>query len=108
MKTILTTALVAVVIALGVRADVISKGGASALVKAPAVSTEAAPTPMKCGMCKSEFATVQTPASKGTAPTASTVEKHGCASCVTTFNTTGHGKAKVETAVHGCNGCGKS
>lgn len=108
MKTFITTSLIALVITLGARADVASKGGASGLLKAPAVSDAAAPAAMKCGMCKSEFAIVKTPVSKGTTPTVSTVEKHGCASCVTTFTTTGQGKAKTETAVHGCKGCGKS
>lgn len=108
MKTIIATALIALVITLGVRAEVITKGGASALLKTPIVSTEAAPAAMKCAMCKSEFVTIKTPVSKGTAPVVSTLEKHACTSCVTRHVTSGHGKAKVETAVHGCKGCSKS
>ena len=108
MKTILATALIALVITLGTRAEVISKGGSSALLKAPAGATAAAPAAMKCGMCKSEFATITTSGSKGTTPSVSKVERHGCAACTTSHVTTGQGKAKVETAVHGCKSCGKS
>jgi len=108
MKTIITTALIALAVTFGTRAEVVSKGGASALLQAPTVRAGAALPAMKCNMCKSEFATMKTPVSKGTTPAISTIEIHRCASCVTTFTTTGHGKAKIETAVHGCNGCGKS
>ena len=105
MKTIVTLAIVALFAATAARAEVITKGGASALLKAPAVNAGAAATAMKCALCKSEFVTVKTPAFKGTAPAAATLERHACASCGTKWVASGHGKAKIDVAVHTCGGC---
>ena len=105
MKTIITLAIVALFAATAARAEVITKGGASALMKAPAVKTGAPIAAMKCALCKSEFVTVKAPAFKGTAPAAATLERHACASCGNKWVTIGHGKAKVEVAVHTCGGC---
>jgi len=105
MKTIITLAIAALLSATAARAEVITKGGASALMKAPAVNAGAPIAAMKCALCKSEFVTVNTPAFKGTAPAAATLERHPCASCGNKWITTGHGKAKVEVAKHTCGGC---
>lgn len=105
MKTIVTLTIIALFAATAARAEVITKGGASALLKVSPVKTEAAAPAMKCAMCKSEFVTAKTPSFKGTAPTAVTVERHACVSCGNKWVTSGHGKAKVEVAVHTCGGC---
>jgi len=105
MKTIVTLAIVALFAATAARAEVITKGGASALLRPPAVKAGAPAAAMKCALCKSEFVTVTAPAFKGTSPAAATVERHACASCGNKWMTTGHGKAKVEVSVHTCGGC---
>jgi hypothetical protein len=105
MKTILTLAIAILLSATVSRADVLTKGGVSALAKGPSVSVGTAAPAMKCAGCKSEFATVSAPNFKGSAPVASTVERHGCASCGTKWVTTGHGKAQVVKAVHTCGDC---
>jgi hypothetical protein len=105
MKTIVTLTIVALFAATAARAEVITKGGASALLKAPVVKTEAAPPAMKCAMCKSEFVTIKASSFKGTTPTSVLVERHACTSCGNKWVTSGHGKAKVELAVHTCGGC---
>ena len=106
MKTIITLAIAVLFAATAARAEVITKGGAGGLFKGPSVRADtAAPAAMLCAKCTSEFVTRTAPAFKGTAPVVSTVERHACASCGTRWVTTGHGKAKVETAVHTCAGC---
>jgi hypothetical protein len=106
MKTIVTLAIVALFAATAARAEVITKGGAAGLMKAPNIQTEApAAVAMLCPKCKSEFASVTVPTFKGTAPATATVERHACAGCGNKWITSGHGKAKVETAVHTCGGC---
>ncbi len=105
MKTILITTLVFLSATFAARAEVITKSGAMALTRIPVTAKANAPAAMNCQMCKSRFATVTATTHKGTAPATATVERHGCAGCVTHFITTGHGKAKVELAVHACQGC---
>jgi len=106
MKTIITLAIVALFAATAARAEVITKGGAAGLMKAPNIRTEApVAVAMLCPKCKSEFASVTVPTFKGTAPVTATVERHACASCGNKWVTSGHGKAKVETAVHTCGDC---
>jgi hypothetical protein len=48
---------------------------------------------------------VKVPTFKGSTPETALVERHACASCGTKWATTGHGKAKVDVAVHTCGGC---
>src|ERR1043166_9306106 len=105
MKTIITLVIATLISATAVRADVISKDGASALSKAPAVRAEASAPAMKCATCKSEFVTIKAPVFKGTAPTTAILERHACTSCGTKWVTTGNGKARTEVAVHTCGGC---
>jgi len=105
MKTIITLAIVALLSATAAGAEVITKGGASALMKSPTVKAGAPAAAMKCALCKSEFVTVKTPEFKGTGSGAATVERHACASCGNKWVTSGHGKAKVELAMHTCGGC---
>ena len=105
MKTIITLAIVALFSLTAARAEVITKGGASALLKAPAVKAGTPAAAMKCATCKSEFVTVKAPAFKGSTPETATLERHACTSCGTKWVTTGHGKAKVEVAKHTCGGC---
>jgi DNA-directed RNA polymerase subunit RPC12/RpoP len=105
MKTIITLAIVALISATAARAEVITKGGASALMKAPTAKAGTPVAAMKCATCKSEFVTVKVPTFKGSAPETSLVERHACTSCGTKWVTTGHGKAKVEVAKHTCGGC---
>ena len=104
MKTIVTLAIVALFAATAARADVITKGSASSLTKAPAAKTGAPVAAMKCALCKSEFVGVKVPSFKGS-PSSVTVERHACASCGNKWVTTGHGKAKADVAVHTCGGC---
>ena len=74
MKTIITLSIAALFAATAASADVITKGGAAGLMKAPSVRTETpAPAAMACPKCKSEFVAVDVPASKGTAATTTTV-----------------------------------
>jgi uncharacterized protein with PIN domain len=106
MKTITTLAIAALFATTVAGAEVITKGGAAQLAKAPYTRTEtAAPAVMPCPNCKSEFATVTAPTFKGSAPATATVERHACSNCQTKMVTSGHGKAKVETAAHSCGGC---
>ena len=82
MKTIVTLAIVALFAATAARAEVITKGGASALFKSPTIRTAtSASGAMNCAQCKSKFGTVAVPAFKGTASATATVERHACASC---------------------------
>lgn len=110
MKTIITLAIATILAATVTWADGGNanhpKGGASGLMKAPAVRTETpAAAPMNCPKCKSDFVKVTTPAPKGNAPVTSIVERHACADCGTKRVSTGTGKARVETVVHTCGGC---
>ena len=106
MKQIITIAVATLVVAFAAQAEVVTKGGAAGLVKSPAVRSEApAAKTMGCTMCKSEFAKVPALTFKGTAPAAVTVERHECPTCGTKWVSTGHGKAKVESAVHTCGSC---
>ena len=106
MKTKLITAVILAFFATTVaRAEVIFKGGASGLMKAPVTRAEKAAPAMNCAPCKSEFVTVKVPTFKGTVPATALIERHACASCGTKWLTTGHGKAKVDVAVHTCGGC---
>jgi len=106
MKTTITLAIVALLAATAARADVITKGGASGLMKAPAfVRTEAPASGMKCATCTSEFVTVKVPTFKRGEPGTAIVERHACKTCGTKWVTTGHGKAKVEVAEHTCKAC---
>jgi len=109
MKTIVTLAIVALFAATATAAhtDVITKGGASRLMKAPSVQTEtpALAVPMNCPKCKSEFVSVTVPRNKAISPSSVLVERHACPSCVNKWVTSGHGKAKVLTTVHTCGGC---
>jgi hypothetical protein len=105
MKTIITLAIAALLSATAARAEVITKGGASALLKAPAPPAAAAAPVMKCALCKSTFETVKAPVFKGSAPATTILERHACASCGTKWIAKGYGKAKVEVPVHTCGGC---
>jgi hypothetical protein len=105
MKTMLITTLVLLAATFAARAEVITKGGATALTRTPIVASANAHAAMNCPMCKSEFISVATTTHKGTAPVVTTVERHACAGCVTRIVTSGHGKAKAEVAVHACLGC---
>jgi hypothetical protein len=105
MKTILTLAIVALLSATAARAEVLTKGGASALMRLPPVKGGTPVAAMKCATCKSEFVAVKVPTFKGTTAATAMVERHGCNSCGNKWVTTGHGKAKVNAAVHTCGGC---
>jgi len=106
MKTITTLAIVALFATTVAGAEVITKGGAAQLAKAPYSPTATtAPAAMPCPNCKSQFVTVTAPTFKGSAPSTATVERHACPNCETKLVTSGHGKAKVETATHSCGGC---
>lgn len=106
MKTKLMTAVILAFFATAVaRADIVFKGGAAGLMKAPAVDTGKAAPAMKCASCKSEFVTVKVPAFKATAPKTAIAERRACTSCGTKWVTTGHGKAKVDVAAHTCGEC---
>ena len=106
MKTKLMTAVIVAFFATAVaRADIVFKGGAAGLMKAPTVDTGKAAPAMKCAICKSEFGTVKVPAFKATTPKTAVVERHACTSCGTKWVTIGHGKAKVDLAAHTCGGC---
>jgi hypothetical protein len=105
MKTIITLAIVVLISATAARAEVITKGGASALLKTPSAKAGTPVAAMKCATCKSEFVTVKTLTFKGSVPATSLFERHACASCGNKWVTTGNGKAKAEVAVHTCGGC---
>lgn len=106
MKTIVTLAIVALIGAASAHAEVLTKGGATKLFRVPPTQSGiTAATVMKCGTCKSEFVRIALPTFKGTVAGTSIVERHACASCGSKWIATGHGKAKVNTAVHTCGGC---
>ena len=105
MKTIITLAIVALISAAAARAEVLTKGGATILMKAPTAKAGAPVAAMKCALCKSDFVRVRVPTFKGTAPEVALIERHACASCGNKWATTGHGKAKVVVAAHTCVGC---
>ena len=104
MKTTLLLAMVTLLAATA-SAEVTTKGGASALIRVPAVKSEARVAAMKCATCKSEFVRVKVPTFKGSTAVFSTFERHACGSCGNTWTTTGHGKAKINVAVHRCGSC---
>lgn len=58
------------------------------------------PGTMSCTACDTKL-TRSTDASRGQR-FASQTASHGCGDCTTTFKTTGHGKAKTQTATHNC------
>lgn len=102
----LTLTVLALFTAVGARSEVVTKGGATQLLPTSTVRATAPAAPaMSCPACKSEFATVTAPTFKGTERATATIERHACLDCGTKWVTTGHGKAKVETAVHTCRGC---
>lgn len=102
MKTLKTFALLAALSLIApANADVVTKGGAGALLRTPAVSTERN-APMACGKCKSTFTTRAERAPKGGEVRYVFVENHLCTSCKTTIVTRGEGKAKSEVANHEC------
>ncbi len=110
MKAITTTITIAMatfIAATAAFADITAKGGATALSKGTVVQPgNAAPAAaMNCPKCKSQMATVAVPGFKANEPKMATIQRHGCGDCGTKWVTTGHGKAKVETAVHTCGGC---
>lgn len=106
MKTITTLAITALFATTVAGAEVITKGGAAQLAKAPYSPTATtAPAAMPCPKCKSEFVTVNVAASKGTAPTATTVVRHVCPDCGTQWVRSGHGKGNQDSAVHTCSKC---
>lgn len=105
MKTTVTLAIAALLAATAAHAEVITKGGASGLMKATAPQTGKPAPAMKCADCVSEFVIVKVPTFKGTVPGTAILERHGCKACGTKWVTTGHGKAKVDVAVHTCASC---
>lgn len=106
MKTIIALTIATLFAATAARAEVVTKGGATGLTKAPAVQTQApVRIAMDCAKCKSEYVALTRRGFKGAAPVTTTVERHGCAACGNKWITSGHGKAKVETAIHTCNDC---
>src|SRR5689334_3861161 len=103
MKTIIALTIATLFTAMAARAEVVTKGGATGLAKAPSVQTQApVRIAMQCPKCTSEFVAVTESNFKGAAPVTTTVERHGCPSCANKWLTSGHGKAKVETAIHSC------
>jgi hypothetical protein len=104
MKTTIALAI-AMLIATATHAEVVTKGGG--LAKGPRVSPGKASVTktMNCPKCTSEFVTIPQATFKGSAPVATTVERHACNECGTKWVTHGHGKAKVEMAVHTCGNC---
>lgn len=107
MKSYLAIGLVTMLAATAARAEVMTKGGAAGLFNAPATRSAATAIPRSgCGACcKSEFRTLTVPTFKGTTPRTVTVENHACPNCGTEWVSSGHGKARTETAVHACGGC---
>lgn len=103
MKTLTTTLSLVAVLSLmtSANAEVITKGGAGALTRGPAVRSESNAA-MTCEKCKPTFATRAERAPKGGELRFVFVENHGCASCKTTIVTRGEGKAKADVAKHEC------
>jgi hypothetical protein len=103
MKALTTTLgmLAALSLIASANAEVITKGGAGALLRGPVVRTERNAT-MACGKCKSEFTTRTERAPKGAELRKVFVEHHLCASCKTTIVTRGVGKAKADVTKHEC------
>ena len=102
----ITLVIAALFVTVAGRAEVVTKGGASGLMKAPTVRSEApGAMAMSCPKCQSEFSTVAVLSFKGAGPSTVIRERHACSHCENKWVTTGHGKTKVETAVHACAGC---
>jgi len=88
-----------------------AKGGASKLLPPGLVYPAKAAEPMKCAACKD--ALVSAPNREVRSAGAreligsghATIRKHLCATCETTFEVRGHGKAKRDVAVHICGEC---
>lgn len=105
--TLLLTALTAFLIFTGQSsAEVITKGGASALLPPPNTSTDRNAAAMNCAKCKSDFFVAEIRAPKGSRPENVIIEKHRCEGCDTRIETRGGGKAKTDVAVHACKTCG--
>ena len=107
MKSTLLLAVLSVALAFTAssRAEVITKGGASALMPKRAASVERNKS-MNCAKCTSDFYTAEVRAPKGSRPETVIIEKHRCEGCATRIETRGFGKAKNDVAVHTCSTCG--
>jgi hypothetical protein len=88
-----------------------AKGGASRLLPPVAVYPAKPAEPMKCAACTDVLTRGVNREVRGggardlIGKNEITMAKHLCASCGTTFEVQGHGKAKRDVAVHVCGDC---
>lgn len=88
-----------------------AKGGASKLLPPVVVYPGKPAEAMKCAACKDTLVTAINREVRGggardlISKNEVKVAKHLCASCGTTFNVVGHGKAKRDVATHTCADC---
>ena len=88
-----------------------AKGGASGLLPPVAVYPGKPAEPMKCAACMDTLVTVPNREVRGggardlISKNEITVARHLCASCGTTFEVRGHGKAKRDVSMHVCGDC---
>lgn len=87
------------------QADVITKGGASELIKKAEPVSAPASTVMACPKCKSEFTVRTDTFARGSTKPTTIVEKHLCGKCATELTTTGTGKQAKQLALHTCVTC---
>lgn len=96
---------VAWLLASSAQADVVTKGGASELMKKAEPVSAPASTVMACPKCKSEFTVRTDNFARGATKPATIVEKHLCDKCGTALTTVGHGKQAKQLALHTCATC---
>ena len=88
-----------------------AKGGASKLLFSAPVYGGKAAVSMKCPACKDVAVSAPNRERRGagarelTGATDTTIAKHLCSTCGTTFEVRGHGKAKRDVPVHVCGDC---
>jgi hypothetical protein len=87
------------------QADVVTKGGASQLMKKAEPISAPASTVMACPKCKSEFTVRTDNFARGSTKPATIVEKHLCGKCATELTTVGTGKQAKQLALHTCVTC---
>lgn len=87
------------------QADVVTKGGASQLIKKSEPASAPATSVMACPKCKSEFTVRTDKLARGATKPTAIVEKHLCDKCGTKLTTVGTGKQAKQLAMHTCTTC---
>lgn len=107
LRNIIIGSSLAVALALitSAQADVITKGGASGLLKKTEPVSGPVAVAMACPNCSSQFLVRTDQFARGATKPPTIVEKHLCNKCSTALTTVGTGKQAKQLALHTCATC---